>query len=191
MVAAEAGDTVRSTLPRWHGDPVIIGVFLGSGVVTKEAISPAEALAGIFDADIELIGLTLDPVAGIEPGESFQPAVTLAAAEPHVLVIPGGFGVRPMAGDRDIVGRIRHIAVRADGVLTVSTGTLLLAATELLAGTQAAGHWLTRAELEPYGVDLSERTIERHGRLFTTAGAIAAVEAVPELADVILYGPPP
>lgn len=169
---------------------MIIGVFLGSGVVTKEAISPAEALAEIFDADIELIGLTLDPVAGIEPGESFQPDRTLAEAEPHVLVIPGGFGVRPMAGDNAIVERIKQIAMGGDGVLTISTGTLLLAATGLLAGTKAAGHWLTRAELEPYGVGLSERTIERHGRLFTTAGAIAAVEAVPELADVILYGPP-
>lgn len=169
---------------------MIIGVFLGSGVVTKEAISPAAALAAIFDADIELIGLTLDPVAGIEPGESFQPDLTLAEAEPHVLVIPGGFGVRPMAGDSAVIDHVERIAVRADGVLTISTGTLLLAATGLLAGTQAAGHWLTRAELEPYGVELSERTIERHGRMFTSAGAIAAVEAVPALADVILYGPP-
>lgn len=168
---------------------MIIGVFLGSGVLTREVVSPAEALADIFGASVELIGITASRVAGIEPGESFLPDRVLEEAEPDVLILPGGFGVRPMATDERIVGRLKHIAETCDGVLTISTGTLLLAATGLLSGTRAAGHWLTAAELEPFGVTLSDRSIERHDRLFTTAGAVAAVEAVPMLADVILYGP--
>lgn len=168
---------------------MIIGVFLGSGVVTREVVSPSTALAEVFGASVELIGITSAAVAGIEPGESFVPDRVLSEAEPDVLVVPGGFGVRPMATDRQVVSRLRHIAETCDGVLTISTGTLLLAATGLLSGTRAAGHWLTAAELAPFGVTLSDRSIERHGRLFTTAGAVAAVEAVPMLADVILYGP--
>lgn len=168
---------------------MIVGVFLGSGVVTKEATLPAERLAAIFDADLVGIGLTLDPVAGIEPGEVFVPHVTLADARPSALVIPGGFGCRPMSQDVRIVDRIREIATTCDGVLSISTGTLLLAATGLLAGRTVAGHWLTRDELEPYECDLSEAQIERYGRLFTTSGAQAALEAVPLLADVMLYGP--
>jgi cyclohexyl-isocyanide hydratase len=74
-------------------------------------------------------------------------------------------------------------------VLSISTGTLLLAATGLLGGQRAAGHWLTRDELEPFEVELSDEPIERHGRLFTTSGTPAALEAIPLLAGTILYGP--
>ncbi len=168
---------------------MVVGVFLGSGVVTKEATLPAEHLAAMFRDEVVMIGLTLGPVAGIEPGDVFVPQVTLDEAKPTALIIPGGFGCRPMSQDRRIIDRITEIATTCDGVLAISTGTLLLAATGLLAGRKAAGHWLTRTELEPYGCELSEAQIERTGRLFTTSGAQAALEAVPLLADVILYGP--
>lgn len=151
---------------------------------------PAEAVAEILGAEVVMVGLTTEPVAGIDPGEVFVPDATLDAVRPSVLVIPGGFGCRPMAADPSIVERIREIATTHDGVLAVSTGTLLLAATGLLSGRRAAGHWLTRDELAPFGVELSERQIEHHGCLFTASGAVAGVEAAPLLVDAILYGPP-
>ena len=168
---------------------MIIGVFLGSGVLTRDAHIPADTLAARFDADVQMIGVTMDSVAGIDPGETFDPEVTLADADPHVLVLPGGFGVRSMTADLALVGQIRRIAERCDGVMAISTGALLLASTGLLAGTPVSGHWLTAPELEPFDVTLSDRPFERHGRLFSAGGAIAAAEAMAVLADVILYGP--
>ena len=166
-----------------------VGVFLGAGVMTREATLPAERLAAILECDIVMVGLSLDPVAGIDPGGVFVPAITLDEARPGILVIPGGFGCRPLARDAGVVDRIREVASSCDGVLSISTGTLLLAATGLLVGKQAAGHWLTRDELAPFGVDLSDAPIERHGRLFTSSGSAAAIEAAPMLVDTILYGP--
>jgi cyclohexyl-isocyanide hydratase len=166
-----------------------VGVFLGAGVMTREATLPAARIADLFATDVVMIGLTHEPVAGIDPGDVFVPGAVLAEAKPDVLVLPGGFGCRPMARDPGVVGRIREIAATCDGVLAISTGTLLLAATGLLAGHRAAGHWLTRAELAPFGVDLSDAQVERHGRLFTASGASAAMDAVPLLVDTILYGP--
>jgi cyclohexyl-isocyanide hydratase len=159
--------------------------------MTREATLPAARIADLFGADVVMIGLTDEPVVGIDPGDVFVPTVVLAEAEPGVLVVPGGFGCRPMARDPGIVDRIRAIATTCDAVLTISTGTLLLAATGLLAGHRAAGHWLTRDELAPFGVELSGEPVERHGRLFTTSGASAAIDAVPLLVDTILYGPVP
>ena len=166
-----------------------VGVFLGAGVMTREATLPAERLVEIVGGDVLMVGLGPDPVAGIDPGEVFLPSITLAESDPSILVIPGGFGCRPLARDAGVVDRIRQIASSCDGVLSISTGTLLLAATGLLAGKRAAGHWLTRDELAPFGVDLSDAPIERHGRLFTTSGSAAAIEAAPMLVDTILYGP--
>lgn len=168
---------------------MIVAVFLGAGVMTREATLPAEALAGIFDGDVVMAGRTLEPVTGIDPGEVFVPTVTLEEVRPSVLIIPGGFGCRPMARDRSVIPRVREIAMSCDGVLSISTGTLLLAATGLLEGQPVAGHWLTGDELEPYGCVLSENQLERSGHLFTASGGQAALEAVPLLANVILYGP--
>lgn len=166
-----------------------VGVFLGAGVMTREATLPAKHMAAVFDTEVVLIGLTAEPVTGIDPGQVFVPDSLLADATPDVLVLPGGFGCRPMASDREVIDRIREIASSCDGVLAISTGTLLLAATGLLDGQRAAGHWLTRGELAPFGVELSEVPIERHGRLFTTSGTPAALEAIPLLVGAILYGP--
>lgn len=168
---------------------MIVGVFLGFGVVTKEATLPAQDLADRLRGRVQFIGLSLDAVNGIEPGESFGPEITLNDAHPDVLVVPGGFGCRPMSQDQAIVDLIREIATNSRGVLTISTGTLLLAATGLLNGQRCAGHWLTAAELEPFGVELSDRQIERSDTVFTASGVLAAREAVPLLVDVIHYGP--
>lgn len=157
--------------------------------MTREATLPAAHIAAMFDTDVLMVGLTLEPVVGIDPGDVFVPSAVLAEAKPGVLVLPGGFGCRPMARNVEVVDRIRMIASTCDAVLTISTGTLLLAATGLLTGHRAAGHWLTRDELAPYGVELSDQSIERHGRLFTTSGTPAALEAAPLLVNTILYGP--
>ena len=157
--------------------------------MTREATLPAKRMAEVFDTDVVMIGLGPEAVVGIDPGSVFVPDALLAEAKPDVLVLPGGFGCRPMARNREVVDRIREIASSCDGVLSISTGTLLLAATGLLAGQRAAGHWLTRDELEPFEVELSDEPIERHGRLFTTSGTPAALEAIPLLAGTILYGP--
>ena len=157
--------------------------------MTREATLPATRMAEAFDTDVVMIGLGPEAVVGIDPGSVFVPDALLAEAKPDVLVLPGGFGCRPMARNQEVVDRIREIASSCDGVLSISTGTLLLAATGLLAGQRAAGHWLTRDELEPFDVELSDQPIERHGRLFTTSGTPAALEAIPLLAGTILYGP--
>lgn len=166
-----------------------VGVFLGAGVMTREATLPAALMVEAFDTDLVLIGLRNEPVTGIDPGHVFVPNALLEDAAPDVLVLPGGFGCRPMSRDQEVVGRLREIASSCDGVLSISTGTLLLAATGLLDGHPAAGHWLTRDELAPFGVELSDAPIERHGRLFTTSGTPAALEAIPLLVGTILYGP--
>ncbi|MDH3250698.1 MAG: DJ-1/PfpI family protein [Acidimicrobiia bacterium] len=166
-----------------------VGVFLGSGVMTREATLPAARIAEAFDTDVLSLGLDAEPVVGIDPGSVFLPDALLTDAKPDVLVLPGGFGCRPMARKSEVVDRIRVIASSCDAVLSISTGTLLLASTGLLNGQVAAGHWLTRDELAPYGVELSDGPIERHGRLFTTSGTPAALEAIPLLVGTILYGP--
>ena len=65
-----------------------------------------------------------------------------------VLLIPGGDGTRPLSKDRQWLDRLGELASEASQVLTVCTGSALLAATGLLDGCRATSNdlafdWVT------------------------------------------------
>lgn len=95
-----------------------------------------------------------------------------------VLVIPGGFGTRPMLLDQELLGWVRRAAAAATRVASVCTGSLVLAKAGLLAGRRATTHWgalATLAELDPtIRVDAVARVVE--DVIFTSAGVSAGID---------------
>jgi putative intracellular protease/amidase len=168
---------------------MMIGVFLGRGVSTKDAVSAAETLGGHLAGDVQWIGMEPGPVVGHDPVQMFEAEVGYRDASPEVLVLPGGFGSHELAGDPDLVDWIGSVAGEARGVLAVSTGTLLLAATGILAGCGVAGHWLTSREIAATGAHLTASQVEVHGRIVTVSGSVSAAFGAKLLADLITYGP--
>jgi transcriptional regulator GlxA family with amidase domain len=63
-----------------------------------------------------------------------------AAPEPDLLLIPGGWGVRPLIHDKAVIGYIQRQAARAERLLSVCTGSHLLAKADLLDGLEATTH---------------------------------------------------
>lgn len=95
-----------------------------------------------------------------------------------VLVIPGGFGTRPMLQDQPMLDWIRRAAAAATRVASVCTGALVLAKAGLLAGRRATTHWgalTTLAELDPtIRVDAAARVVD--DVIFTSAGVSAGID---------------
>jgi len=58
-----------------------------------------------------------------------------------LLVVPGGFGTRPLLEDTEMLDWIRAAAGKAQRVASVCTGSLLLARCGLLKGRRATTHW--------------------------------------------------
>lgn len=58
-----------------------------------------------------------------------------------LLVVPGGFGTRPLLQDKDTLDWIKGVAGKARHVTSVCTGSLLLANAGLLRGKRATTHW--------------------------------------------------
>lgn len=58
-----------------------------------------------------------------------------------LLVVPGGFGTRPLIQDRETLAWIAARAKQAKLVASVCTGALVLAASGVLAGRRATTHW--------------------------------------------------
>jgi transcriptional regulator GlxA family with amidase domain len=96
----------------------------------------------------------------------------------ELLVIPGGFGTRPMLQDQAMLEWIRRAAAAATRVASVCTGALVLAKAGLLAGRRATTHWgalATLVELDPtIRVDADARVVE--DVIYTSAGVSAGID---------------
>lgn len=131
-----------------------------------------------------IAGFDSEPVRS-ESGVLLTPDVTLdqllAARAPalHTLIIPGGPGVRALAGQRTALAGLRLVAQRAERVASVCTGSFVLAACGLLDGRRATTHWAycddlarrfprVRVEREPIYV--------RDDRVWTSAGVTAGID---------------
>jgi transcriptional regulator GlxA family with amidase domain len=95
-----------------------------------------------------------------------------------VLVVPGGFGTRPLLNDEPVLAWVRRTAASAQLVTSVCTGALVLARAGLLAGRRATTHWsaLDRlAGLDPtITVDGTRRVVD--DVVVTSAGVSAGID---------------
>lgn len=95
-----------------------------------------------------------------------------------VLVVPGGFGTRPLLEDEGVLTWLRRTAVAAQRVTSVCTGSLLLAKAGLLTGRRATTHWssLDRlAGLDPtITVESGQRVV--NDVVITSAGVSAGID---------------
>lgn len=99
--------------------------------------------------------------------------------EAGVLFIPGGFGTRTEVNNRALIEAISVLAGPADFVLTVCTGSALLAKTGLLKGRRATSNKLSfdwAAQQDP-GVHWQRKARwTRDGKYYTSSGVSAGID---------------
>ena len=95
-----------------------------------------------------------------------------------VLVIPGGFGTRPLLDDRETLDWIQATSQHAKLTTSVCTGALLLAKLGLLKNKRATTHWGAHdvlASIDPsITVEREQRVVQ--DRIFTSAGVSAGID---------------
>jgi transcriptional regulator GlxA family with amidase domain len=95
-----------------------------------------------------------------------------------LLVVPGGFGTRPLLANESVLEWIRTQAATADMVTSVCTGSLLLARAGLLKNRRATTHWSSLDALASLDDSI---TVERELRvvddgIVTSAGVSAGID---------------
>jgi transcriptional regulator GlxA family with amidase domain len=112
-------------------------------------------------------------------GLEVLPAHDFADAPPiDLLVIPGGFGTRPLLSDQPTLDWIRRTAAGCRQLTSVCTGSLLLAKAGLLDGKRATTHWAALDLLAEVGPRV---TVERELRVvddgvITSAGVASGMD---------------
>jgi transcriptional regulator GlxA family with amidase domain len=98
---------------------------------------------------------------------------------PHVLIVPGGVGTRPLLNKPALLEWIQKRAAKAELVMSVCTGALVLAKAGLLDGLRATTHHkcldLLR-ELAPHTEIVDTERFVDNGRIITAAGISAGID---------------
>lgn len=99
---------------------------------------------------------------------------------PHVLVVPGGIGTRALLQRPSLIEWLRIRSKKAEIILSVCTGALLLARAGLLDGLRATTHHeridLLR-ELAPAATVDPTARFHDNGKIITAAGISAGLDA--------------
>ena len=111
---------------------------------------------------------------------SVNPRFTLVdAPTPDVLLVPGGWGTRAQMNNPVVIDWIRTTAARAELVLSVCTGALLLAQAGLLNGLSATTHHaaieLLRSVAPRTNVLVGQRFVD-NGKVVLSAGVSAGID---------------
>lgn len=95
-----------------------------------------------------------------------------------ILVVPGGFGTRPLLEDEETLTWIRETASAARQVTSVCTGALLLGRAGLLRDKRATTHWGALDSLGELDATIDVRRGERvvSDGVITSAGVAAGID---------------
>jgi transcriptional regulator GlxA family with amidase domain len=169
-----------------------VGILLFDGVAALDVAGPLEVLSrarlepgldsrfseekALFD--VFTVARTREPVTAtggltLLPGYSFEEAPPI-----DLLVVPGGFGTRPLLQDADTIEWIRRTAAAARRTASVCTGALLLARAGLLDNRRATTHWGAFGLLASLGKGI---TVDREARfvddgVLTSAGLASGMD---------------
>jgi len=98
---------------------------------------------------------------------------------PDVFLVPGGLGTRTEIDNRPLIDWIKRTADKAELVLSVCTGALLLGKAGLLAGMGATTHHVgfdLLRQVAPTATVHENRRFVDNGRIITSAGIAAGID---------------
>jgi transcriptional regulator GlxA family with amidase domain len=129
---------------------------------------------------VETVGLSKAPIHA-RNGLEVRPSTSIdEATHCDVLIVPGGFGTRREMHNATLLDWIRRQAERAEVILSVCTGALLLGRAGLLDGIDATTHHVAFDELtqvSPSTHVLRGTRFVDNGRIVTSAGISAGIDA--------------
>ncbi|MFN2349155.1 MAG: DJ-1/PfpI family protein [Thioalkalivibrio sp.] len=128
---------------------------------------------------LNLMAATAQPVT-CSGGMRVLPSHTLADAPPlDILVVPGGWGVRPLLEDAALLDWLRQQAGQVSTLASVCTGALLLASAGLLDGREATTHWRSLALMKQKFPKVHVREdvhVVEDGNIISSAGISAGMD---------------
>ena len=95
-----------------------------------------------------------------------------------ILIIPGGYGTRPLLNNEDVLNWIKSISNDSEIISSVCTGSLLLAKAGLLDGKRATTHWGAIGALKSINKNIQVIDNRRivNDEIITSAGVSSGID---------------
>lgn len=156
---------------------MLITVLAFDGVTALDAIGPYDVLSRLPGAKVQFAGIAVGEVRTDSGFLGIVVDVAIADVDrTDILLVPGGHGTRRLLTDDTVLDWVRSIHRTTQWTTSVCTGSLVLAAAGVLAGTDATTHWSRRHMLDELGARaVAERVVER-GKVVTAAGVSAGID---------------
>ncbi len=102
------------------------------------------------------------------------------APQADILVVPGGYGTRPLMNHEALIGWIREQAGKVEWLLSVCTGALLLAKAGLLEDRAATTHHTAFDRLASVSpttrIEADQRFVQSSEKIMTSGGITAGID---------------
>ena len=154
-----------------------IGFLIYPGVIQLDVMGAYQVLTFPPNTQVYLIWKTLTSITSNE-GLMLTPTATLTSCPAlDVICVPGGgMGQVEVMKDSEILAFLQQQSKSAQYVTSVCTGSMILAAANLLQGYKATCHWAFREQLAMLGVDvLPQRVVIDRDRI-TGAGVTSGID---------------
>jgi putative intracellular protease/amidase len=160
-----------------------IAILIFDRLTALDAVGPYEVLSRLPGAEVRFVAEEPGPKRTETRMLSLVADHALAdVSEPEILVVPGGFGTRPLMDHEPVIDWIRSAHEASTWTTSVCTGSLLLGAAGVLRGLKATCHWLELERLRELGAEpTSERVVEQ-GKVITAAGVSSGIDMALRLA---------
>lgn len=130
--------------------------------------------------DIKTVAKTKRPITAAYNGLSINPQYGMnEITASDILIIPGGNDISGLLADQEIIQWIAKISDRAELVLSVCSGSLILAKAGLLEGLKATTHrsdMLELASLAPNTEIVDGVKFVDNGKFITSAGITTGID---------------
>ncbi|MCF6239485.1 MAG: DJ-1/PfpI family protein [Candidatus Marinimicrobia bacterium] len=106
--------------------------------------------------------------------------------QPDYLVIPGGSGTRALLENEKLLTWVTQTAPFCENILSVCSGALILAKTDLLKGLKATTHHQVFPELEALAPEteiIKNQRFVDNGKILTSAGVAAGIDMCFHMVD--------
>lgn len=157
-----------------------VAVVLFEGFELLDVFGPVELLSVLpDDFTIVMLGPTGEPVASNQGTRIVPDTAYTAAPAADIVLVPGGFGTRPLVTEAGFLTWLRDYCVGAEVVASVCTGSALLAAAGLLDGHRATTNKRAYSWVTGFGSDVDWQPVARwveDGSRWTSSGVAAGMD---------------
>lgn len=168
-------------------------VLLFNEFETLDAFGPVEVLGKIDNiSTISFVSLTGGTIISSQQLPIITSELFLYEKKDYILLIPGGIGTRKEVNNEDLINAIRIMSNNAKFILTVCTGSALLAKTGILDNKKAttnkrAFDWVVQQGINVQWIRKARWV--KDGNIYTSSGVSAGIDmALGFVSDVYSIG---